>query len=117
MKKKNTDIDLVIENWIVCQKSFWAYEYLSDLSQTDPIKSLQIMIEILETDDSDEIQMVLAAGPLEDLLNNFGEQIIALIEKECSQNPKLRNLLGGVWKSEIADNVWKKIIENRSNEW
>lgn len=66
---------------------------------------------------SDKAFAVLAAGSLEDLLSDFGTQYIDRIEQLAQKNSRFNHLLGGVWKSSIADDVWNRITKVRSTEW
>jgi hypothetical protein len=52
---------------------------------------------------------VLAAGPLEDLLAYHGPAFIDRVEKEARVYAAFRDLLGGVWRSSIADAVWRRV--------
>jgi Family of unknown function (DUF6869) len=52
---------------------------------------------------------IIAAGPLEDLLSFHGEKFIERVEKEARSNPTFAHLLGGVWQSNIRDDVWKRV--------
>jgi hypothetical protein len=51
----------------------------------------------------------LAAGPLEDLLDEHGFEFIDRVETLVQANPKFRLLLGGVWRSGIDQAVWDRI--------
>lgn len=60
---------------------------------------------------------VLAAGPLEDLLASFGELYIDRVETLARRDPKFNDLLGGVWKNSMSDEVWERVTRSRSNGW
>ena len=66
------------------------------------------ILRILELDPPDEVLAVLAAGPLEDLIDDYGALFIDRIETESRRNPRFRQLLGGVWKSSSAD-IWARV--------
>lgn len=58
--------------------------------------------------DNDQIVLAyIAAGPLEDLLRNHGAAVMALIERECVTNERLRLALSGVW-IEREDPIWDR---------
>jgi hypothetical protein len=88
---------------------FWAFEEMLNVGAVDPDRTLRIILLILSKDDSAEVVEILAAGPMEDLLDGYGEQMIGKVEAEARSNPKFANLLGGVWPSTIAENVWRKV--------
>ena len=52
---------------------------------------------------------VMAAGPLEDLIALHGEDFIDRIEVEAKVNPKFAWMLGGVWQSNIDENLWARV--------
>ena len=59
----------------------------------------------------------LAAGPLEDLVNNYGSQFKERIEIESKKYPRFRHLLGGVWKTGSPE-IWSRIEKVRTyNSW
>src|SRR4051812_4994734 len=78
--------------------SFWAYDEIYRLIHDDPAGALKLILLILANDDSPPVFQVLAAGPLEDLLDFHGEAVITTIEEEARRNPKFRSLLRGVWR-------------------
>jgi hypothetical protein len=55
------------------------------------------------------MQSVLAAGPLEDLFGWHGAQFIGRVEQEARNDPSFAQLLGGVWKSTIPENIWLRV--------
>jgi hypothetical protein len=64
--------------------------------------------------DSDEhVIAALAAGPMEDLLRHHGAAFIERIEDKAAQNPLFRHLLAGVWRNEIAQDVWDRVVAAR----
>lgn len=71
--------------------------------------SILAVLEHLGPDVEDQRFAVLAAGPLEDLLDQYGEAFIGRVEAEARRNPAFALLLGGVWRSSIAQNVWDRM--------
>lgn len=51
----------------------------------------------------------LAAGPLEDLLSKHGSAVIDTVELTASKNSEFRELLAGVWRNGMAQQVWERI--------
>jgi hypothetical protein len=41
----------------------------------------------------------VAAGPLEDLIDRYGDQAFDLVEEACDQDARLQFALSGVWLS------------------
>jgi len=99
------------------EDNFWAFEQLVDLCRTDPDTSWDIILNILHTPHDDAVTAVLAAGPLEDLLGNFGAEIIERVEERATSDAAFKDLLGGVWPSRIAKDVWARVESCRRKTW
>ncbi|MET0028322.1 MAG: DUF6869 domain-containing protein [Candidatus Thiodiazotropha sp.] len=95
---------------------WWAIEKFMDIGggDTAPEDSLKAILAILKLDPSDKVIAVLAAGPLEDLIENAGQQVIEEIEIQARKNLGFRRLLGGVWESGTPE-VWKRILTCRGD--
>ena len=95
---------------------WWAVERFmfpggEDTSARDCLKAI---LAILEKDPPESVIINLAAGPLEDLIEECGEEIIEDIELEAGRNPAFRQLLGGVWESGTPE-VWARIVSARGS--
>ena len=88
---------------------FWASEREWELVRKAPHDAWQVIVAILDKDDSIEIQEVLSAGPLEDLLAYHGESMISAVEAEAIKNPRFASLLGGVWQNNTKEEVWARV--------
>lgn len=51
----------------------------------------------------------LAAGPMEDLLSGHGAQFIDRVEAQARSDPQFAMFLGGVWRFQMADEVWARV--------
>jgi len=60
---------------------------------------------------------VLAAGPREDALAEYGPAIIEEVELRAARNPKFCGLLGGVWQNSMPDVIWVRVCRARETEW
>jgi hypothetical protein len=112
----------IVKKWIIYTLSkndeyFDAYMALSRCCSKDPVRALDIIIKILQNNASDDIQMNLSAGPLEDLLVRNGNQIIDKVEEFAKKDSNFNELLGGVWKNNITDSVWERIEAVRNSIW
>ena len=87
----------------------WVWDKEYDLMQQEPGEIWRLILEVLRRNSSDKIQEVLAAGPLEDLLAKYGSEVIERVEAEAKSNPKFAQLLGGVWKSSMPDDIWVRV--------
>lgn len=52
---------------------------------------------------------LLAAGPLEDLLQHHGPQFIEAAEAEARQDRRMGWALGGVWQNKMSDDIWARV--------
>ena len=95
------------------QSDLWASELFMN-SESD-VSELHWKVINLIIGKSAEQSVIgnLAAGPLEDLINCHGNQVIERIEIESRKNPRFRNLLGGVWKAGSPE-IWYRIERARN---
>lgn len=70
------------------------------------------ILEIVGRSPSDKVLGMLAAGPLEDLIENHGPEFIERIERETQINTGFKKLLKGVWRSGTGE-VWERIAAAR----
>jgi hypothetical protein len=88
-------------------ETFWAIEEEHDLFFDDKSEELwRLILKIHERDHSMAIQQVLSAGPVENLLSKFGDRYIERVEDKARRDPAFARLLGGVWQSNMSDEIW-----------
>jgi hypothetical protein len=94
----------------------WVGEREWDLINDDPQLGWRFVLAVNEMDSSPEIQEVLAAGPLEDLLSKHGAVVIEAVESEARRNPLFAQLLGGVLQNRMPETIWSRVraVWNRS---
>ena len=80
-----------------------------DLVREEPGVAWRLILAILRLNSSSEIQEVLSAGPLEDLLAKHGEAFIGHVEQEAKSNAAFARLLGGVWQNSMSESVWSRV--------
>jgi hypothetical protein len=97
--------------------NFWASESFGEIARTDPELCWELILQTLHTPHSDSVTAVLAAGPLEDLLGRFGEQFIGRVEAQAEKDAKFKDLLGGVWRNSMSDEIWARIEACRGDPW
>ncbi|MBV2090281.1 MAG: hypothetical protein KUF72_05285 [Candidatus Thiodiazotropha sp. (ex Ctena orbiculata)] len=97
---------------------WWAVEKFMGIGSgdTNAQDSMKAILVILNLEPPDKVIAVLAAGPLEDLIENCGEEVIDQIELLARQNPKFRHLLGGVWECGTPD-IWTRVTVCRGEAW
>lgn len=91
----------------------WAVQRFFDLEQDHPELCWQAILQILHRRPGDKVLGLLAAGPLEDLIDSHGPAYIDRIEAEAGGNPEFRRLLAGVWESSTAE-VWHRVLRARA---
>ena len=115
----NTDVAVLAEGWIsywlappdsaLRESSSWAIDREYQLVRDDPEAAWFLILEVLRKNCSTRILEVLSAGPLEDLLAQHGERMIAAVEREAKSNALFASLLGGVWRNAISEEVWSRV--------
>jgi hypothetical protein len=51
----------------------------------------------------------VAAGPLEECLAKYGDQLIERVEAEAARDPKFRRALSGVWQNSMSDETYSRV--------
>jgi hypothetical protein len=90
---------------------------LFDECLNEPEIAWHTILQILQHDLSPEQIALLAAGPMEDLLSHHGPDFIDRVEAEAKRTPKFNDLLGGVWRLNMADEVWDRVQKARLAAW
>ena len=91
------------------EKLSYAGDREYDLVREEPEVAWHLVLAVLRLDTSSEIQEVLSAGPLEDLLSKHGEVIIGKVERQAKSDPAFARLLGGVWQNSMSESVWSRV--------
>lgn len=84
---------------------FTEHEYI----RTEPETAWRIILELTERS-NDNLLGMIAAGPLEDLLNEHPDKFIQRIEEQARKSIRFRECLTGVWKSGIPGPIWERIV-------
>ncbi len=92
---------------------FWTFELLVQAAEKDPALCWRLIEAVVARDSDEQVLAALAAGPMEDLLVHHGPAFIDRIETKAAQNPLFRHLLAGVWRNEIAQDIWDRIVAAR----
>jgi hypothetical protein len=97
-----------------------ANERVNDWVRRDANQGLQLIVVILDGIDpqpTSSLFQVLAAGPLEDLLVHHGPAVIDRVEQLARDDSRFNLLLGGVWPSTVAADVWARVEKARRDVW
>ncbi|GIK82203.1 MAG: hypothetical protein H3C55_09925 [Pseudorhodoplanes sp.] len=88
----------------------WISDCVSHLERNDGPAALLFIVFALERVRSAEMLAVHAAGPLENVLDHCGPEIIEAVEGLARRSPKFRLMLSGVWgRNRIAPEIWERI--------
>lgn len=101
--------------WVAIRGKFSdAWEELDVLLRKEPAVAFRVIEEIhnvLVSSEPRDMQAwaLLAAGPLEDLLAENGEAVIATAEALSKTDPEFRKLLSGVWQNSMSDELYARV--------
>lgn len=89
-----------------------------ELPLEQPALCLAAILEVLRHIDGSKpshLLSVLAAGPLENLLNYNGDAVVDKVDSLARTSPQFRLLLNGVWDSDIKPSIVARLAKYRSN--
>ena len=81
---------------------------LDRLAYEQPELAWELILEIHALDQSSKVMGMLAAGPLEDVIEYHGPNFIDRIELFARHSPQFRLLLGGVWECSTPE-IWARV--------
>lgn len=89
-----------------------AHDCLSEMVRTASESALAFLVVACARCPTVEALSVVAAGPLEDLLEAHGAVVIGRLETIAKVDPKFRLMLSGTWgKERIDPAVWARLVE------
>lgn len=115
---KEQRIEMLAESWLkLSMSNETSLVGLYLIFRSEPDTAWQTILRITELRPTAEQFALLAAGPLEDLLSTHGPYIIGQIEDEAATNPVFNELLGGVSRFKMTDDVWDRVQAARKMAW
>ena len=125
---EETDLNEIVNAWIAAEEAergaaehesnWWAVQQVMDWSFERQGELLwRFILAAYKRDLSDKAVSVLAAGPLEDLLAKEGPAFIQRVEDLARRDPKFNDLLGGVWRNTMTDEIWQRVQAARHDVW
>ncbi len=88
----------------------WAPDLLNALLWNGhPEEVWRAILAIHRLDQSPQIDQILSAGLIEDLLAQYGDRFITRIEREAQRDPTFAYTLGGVWQNSMSDENWRRL--------
>ena len=88
---------------------FAAFTKVDDLVTNNAERAWHMILVILIKDNSDTILSNLAAGPLEDLLVQHGDQVIDRVEAKTKQDPNFTKLIMDVCQNAMPEDIWLRV--------
>jgi len=88
---------------------FWSVDRLRDVIEHAPDDAYEVIRELVRLAPSPYVLGIIAAGPLEDLLSDWGERLIDRLEADARDDPKLMAACARVWKLYMPDEVWSRL--------
>ena len=96
------------ENW-------WALERVMNWKcDNEPELLWRFILAVHDKDSSEELAVHLSAGPVEDLMSEFGEAYIERVEDLARRDPKFKRMLRGVWQDQISEELWSRFERARA---
>jgi hypothetical protein len=93
---------------------FWAYKQVSDIVRNRPQDGWRLARRLIELAPDDAALAYVAAGPLEDMVNWWGNELREEIEQEARRNRRFLEALGMIRVSEGKDSPhawWRALLE------
>ena len=113
--------DKLISSWIaasnadinspIYKENNWAIDIFINLPDKNPELLWELIQKIINTEKNENILDNLAAGPIEDLMCNYGEEIIERVKKEAKENVIFKKCIQGVWLDSNDTPVYKQFYE------
>lgn len=102
----NDQVQALAKAWAAAQgiahalrsESEWQAIYdVQDLADQEPDVLWEVVLNVLKLRPSEEVLGMLAASPLEDLIQDHGLRFVDRVEDEAGRNPAFAELLPKVW--------------------
>ena len=99
--------ELDITGWLssLIYNIFWNTEHAD--------YAFEIIDAIHELDKDQKHVETFSASLVEDILVHKGYSVIEKIENKAKQDRSFANVLGGVWKSKISEEIWERVQNAR----
>lgn len=107
-------VDQLVAKWLNGEDQTMAEAII--YPHADPETAWEAVLRIMQHDLSDNQRALLAAGPIESLLSWHGKQFIDRMEAEARRSPAFRHILGGVWRQDMPDEIWRRVEAARGGK-
>lgn len=80
------------------EEHFWAWEEVTRIVQgADLNRAWEITLQLLRKAHTDDELGYVAAGPLEDMVDGYGDRALDRLEGACDTDSRLQFALSGIW--------------------
>jgi hypothetical protein len=109
------DLERLAGDWITQTDTYWAWDEVhSIVSDEGPDRAWEVVYRLFQHASTDKALRSVAAGPLENLLSDWGEAVIERVEQAALADPRFRQCLAGVWRTEdMSGSLWSRIVRAR----
>lgn len=123
------DLEGVAAAWFVYEETFWAWEEVNDIVDSDAERGWEMVVCLVEGTADADVLSAVGAGPLEDLLKKHGAVVVDRVEVHARRDTDFREALRGVWLSlddmpaDLADRFYwasggvAQILERHGEPW
>ncbi len=80
------------------EEDHWAWEKVHDTVRSGDLgRAYDITLFLLKKATTDDELGYVAAGPLEDLVDGYGDRALDRLEQDCNDDSRLQFALSGIW--------------------
>jgi hypothetical protein len=94
----------------------WMFVWIVEMLQKYPDEAWPVLLSLIAVARDDRELAGVAAGPLEEVLVAHGARLIDRVEVHAARDAKFRRALSGVWRSDINESTWARVIKARGGE-
>lgn len=124
----DTELQTLVDAWIAgteagkgspeYENNWWALERIIECSYDGNHEFLwRFILCAHQRKPSHRAIANLAAGPLEDLISQYGSIYIDQIERLAKDDSRFNYLLGGVWENDSEGEIWSRVQKARRESW
>src|SRR5262245_30712104 len=93
----------------------WALETVMNWKyENEPDSLWSFILSVHARDGEEAVAGHLAAGPVEDLMSEFGESYIERVEDLANKDDRFKRMLCGVWQDMMSDELWARFQRARN---
>lgn len=75
----------------------WAWQRVDEILRSGDLDRAWEVTALLLKKAPDELLDYIAAGPLEDFIDGYGDRAFDRVEQACEEDPRLQYALSGIW--------------------